>query len=102
MAQEQPQRTHPITRGRLEAIRRTYLHIANDTGLRFIDHRRYVEDVGDLLAENARLGEVISLMAEMEVKMSAEQDAQILRTQGSADELDDLVEWTGTHAVVED
>jgi len=78
MAQEQQQHTHPITRGRLDAIRRTYLHIANDAGLRFIDHRRYVEDVGDLLAENARLGEVISLMAEMEVKMSAEQDAQIL------------------------
>lgn len=35
-------------------------------------------------------------------RLSAEQDAQILRTQGSADELDDLVEWTGTHAVVED
>jgi Arc/MetJ-type ribon-helix-helix transcriptional regulator len=35
-------------------------------------------------------------------RLAAEQDAQILRTQGSADELDDLVEWTGTHAVVED
>ena len=34
--------------------------------------------------------------------LSAEQDAQILRTEGAADELDDLVEWTGTHAVVED
>ncbi len=35
-------------------------------------------------------------------RLAAEQDAQILRTQGAADELDDLVEWTGTHAVVED
>jgi hypothetical protein len=35
-------------------------------------------------------------------RLAAEQDAQILRIQGAADELDDLVEWTGTHAVVED
>lgn len=35
-------------------------------------------------------------------RLAAEQDAQILRTQGGADELDDLVEWTGMHAVVED
>jgi Arc/MetJ-type ribon-helix-helix transcriptional regulator len=28
----------------------------------------------------------------------AEHDAQILRTAGAADELDDLVEWTATHA----
>ena len=35
-------------------------------------------------------------------RLAAEQDAQILRTHGAADELDDLVEWTGTHAVVED
>lgn len=35
-------------------------------------------------------------------RLSAEQDAQILRTQGAADELDDLVEWTGTRAIVED
>ncbi len=35
-------------------------------------------------------------------RLAAEQDAQILRTQGAADELDDLVEWTGTNAVLED
>jgi Arc/MetJ-type ribon-helix-helix transcriptional regulator len=35
-------------------------------------------------------------------RLAAEQDAQILRAQGPADELDDLVAWTGTHAVVED
>lgn len=35
-------------------------------------------------------------------RLAAEQDAQILRTHGTADELDDLVEWTGVHAVVED
>ena len=35
-------------------------------------------------------------------RLAAEQDAQILRTHGPADELDVLVEWTGTHAVVQD
>jgi len=35
-------------------------------------------------------------------RLIAEQDAQVLRAQGAADELDRLVEWTGTHAVVED
>ena len=35
-------------------------------------------------------------------RLAAEQDAQVLRAQGAADELDDLVQWTGTHAVVED
>ncbi|MEO5608620.1 MAG: hypothetical protein ABIQ92_03105 [Ornithinibacter sp.] len=35
-------------------------------------------------------------------RLVAEQDAQILRTQGPVDELDDLVQWTGTHAVVKD
>lgn len=35
-------------------------------------------------------------------RLAAEQDAHILRAQGPADELDDLVEWTGSHAVVED
>lgn len=35
-------------------------------------------------------------------RLAAEQDAQILRAQGAADDLDDLVEWTGTHAIIED
>lgn len=35
-------------------------------------------------------------------RLAAEQDAQVLHTQGSGDELDDLVKWTGAHAVVED
>ena len=35
-------------------------------------------------------------------RLIAEQDAQILQTQGPADELDVLVEWTGAHAAVED
>lgn len=35
-------------------------------------------------------------------RLAAEQDAHILRAHGAADELDDLVEWTGTHAVIED
>lgn len=88
MAQEQQQQhVHPIARGRLEAIRRAYLHIANDPDLLVIGRERYIEDVGDLLAENMRLGEVISLMAEMEVKMSAEQDAQILQLVHTCDQL---------------
>lgn len=35
-------------------------------------------------------------------RQTAEQDAQILRRQGSADDLDDLVTWTGAHVVIED
>ena len=35
-------------------------------------------------------------------RLAAEQDAQILRSQGAAADLDALVEWTGTHAVAED
>ena len=35
-------------------------------------------------------------------RQAADQDAQILRRDGSADDLDDLVRWTGAHVVVED
>ncbi|MDO5504062.1 MAG: YlcI/YnfO family protein [Actinomycetia bacterium] len=35
-------------------------------------------------------------------RLAAEQDASILRARGAGDDLDELVEWTGTHAVVED
>jgi Arc/MetJ-type ribon-helix-helix transcriptional regulator len=35
-------------------------------------------------------------------RLAAERDAQILRSQGTADDLDDLVEWTATHVAVED
>jgi Arc/MetJ-type ribon-helix-helix transcriptional regulator len=35
-------------------------------------------------------------------RLAAEQDAQILRAQGAADDLDDLVEWSSTHVRVED
>ena len=35
-------------------------------------------------------------------RLIAEQDAEILRTDGAADDLDVLVEWTVAHAVVED
>jgi Arc/MetJ-type ribon-helix-helix transcriptional regulator len=35
-------------------------------------------------------------------RQAAEQDAQILRRQGSSDDLDDLVTWTGTHVAVAD
>lgn len=34
-------------------------------------------------------------------RLAAEHDAQILRTQGAADDLDELVQWTSTHARVE-
>lgn len=32
----------------------------------------------------------------------AEQDALVLRDQGTSDDLDRLVEWTGTHIALED
>ncbi|WP_169312917.1 hypothetical protein [Intrasporangium calvum] len=35
-------------------------------------------------------------------RQAAAQDAQILRRQGSGDDLDELVRWTGAHVVVED
>lgn len=35
-------------------------------------------------------------------RLTAAHDAQILRSHGAADDLDDLVEWTGRHAMVED
>lgn len=35
-------------------------------------------------------------------RLAADQDAQILRRQGPADDLDDLVRWTGAHVAVED
>jgi Arc/MetJ-type ribon-helix-helix transcriptional regulator len=35
-------------------------------------------------------------------RLVAEQDAQILRAQGPGDDLDELVQWTRTHAQVED
>lgn len=35
-------------------------------------------------------------------RLLAEQDAQILRAGGPADDLDDLVEWTVSHLAVED
>lgn len=35
-------------------------------------------------------------------RQAAEQDAQILRDQGAADDLDDLVKWTVGHVEVED
>lgn len=35
-------------------------------------------------------------------RQAAEQDAQILRENGPADDLDDLVQWSSTHLEVED
>jgi len=35
-------------------------------------------------------------------RQAAENDAQILRQRGTADELDDLVQWSSTHIEVED
>lgn len=35
-------------------------------------------------------------------RLAAEQDAQLLRTQGAADDLDQLVEWTASHAAIEE
>lgn len=35
-------------------------------------------------------------------RQAAEQDAQVLRDDGPADDLDDLVQWSSTHLTVED
>ncbi len=35
-------------------------------------------------------------------RQAAEQDAQVLRDNGPADDLDDLVRWSSTHLEVED
>ena len=35
-------------------------------------------------------------------RRAAEQDAEVLREGGSTDDLDDLVQWSGTHLEVED
>ena len=35
-------------------------------------------------------------------RQAAEQDAQVLHEHGPADDLDDLVQWSGTHLEVED
>lgn len=35
-------------------------------------------------------------------RLAAEHDAQILRAQGATDDLDELVEWTASHAAIED
>jgi Arc/MetJ-type ribon-helix-helix transcriptional regulator len=35
-------------------------------------------------------------------RLAAEQDAQVLRQRGAADDLDDLVQWSSTHIEVED
>ena len=46
---------------------------------------------------------VVASAVEREMRrLAAEHDAQILRDHGTADNLDDLVAWTVTHAVVED
>lgn len=45
----------PLTEQRLGAILRLFLHIANDPFKPMIAHSVYVHDVGDLLAEVARL-----------------------------------------------
>ena len=46
---------------------------------------------------------VVASAVEREMRrLAAEHDAQILRGHGAADDLDDLVAWTVTHAVIED
>ena len=44
---------------------------------------------------------VVAVEREMR-RQAAEQDAQVLREHGSADDLDDLVQWSSTHLEVED
>lgn len=50
----------------------------------------------------SRAALVVSAVEREMRRLAAEQDAQILRAHGAADDLDELVEWTAKHAVVED
>lgn len=50
----------------------------------------------------SRAALVVSAVEREMRRLAAEQDAQVLRARGAADELDDLVAWSTTHAVVED
>jgi len=46
---------------------------------------------------------LVAAAVEREMRwQAAAQDAQILRGQGSGDDLDELVRWTGAHVVVVD
>ncbi len=50
----------------------------------------------------SRAALVVSALEREMRRLVAEQDAQILRAQGAGDDLDVLVQWTSTHAQVED
>jgi Arc/MetJ-type ribon-helix-helix transcriptional regulator len=46
---------------------------------------------------------IVASAVEREMRrLAAENDVRILRAEGAADDLDDLVAWTVTHAEVED
>ena len=46
---------------------------------------------------------LVAVAVEREMRrQAAEQDAQVLHEHGPADDLDDLVQWSGTHLEVED
>ncbi len=46
---------------------------------------------------------LVAVAVEREMRrQAAEQDAQVLREHGPADDLDDLVQWSSTHLLVED
>lgn len=53
-------------------------------------------------ASPSRAALVASVLEREMRRLVAEHDAQILLDQGTADDLDDLVAWTGTHATIED
>jgi len=46
---------------------------------------------------------IVASAVEREMRrLAAEQDAQILLARGAADDLDELVQWTSAHPLVED
>ena len=46
---------------------------------------------------------IVASAVEREMRrLAAENDVRIIRAEGAADDLDDLVAWTVTHAAVED
>ena len=63
--------------------------------------RRRNEQVGTVV--KAKMAKTVVVAVEREMRrQAAEQDAQVLRERGPADDLDDLVQWSSTHLEVED
>lgn len=67
-----------------------------DEMVAFLDHT-----VADGKA-NSRAALIVGALEREMRRQAAEEDAEILRRAGAADDLDDLVSWTTSHARLED